>query len=225
MTRVAYFITATDTGVGKTVLTAALARRLVERGQDVAALKPFCSGDRSDVVIIRKSLAGRFALDEINPWYFPTPLSPAIAARKLSRSDSGREVIDYIRNVSRRHAVTLVEGAGGLLSPLAEDLDADGIIATLRMIALVVCPNRLGAINQTLLVMRALPPKAARKARVILMSQPQRERSAESNTSYLREVLGSSRVFEFPWVSAAVRKGAVPPSAQVRRMLDAILRS
>ena len=225
MTRVAYFITATDTGVGKTVLTAALARRLVERGQDVAALKPFCSGDRSDAVIIRKSLAGRFALDEVNPWCFPTPLSPAIAARKLSRSVSGREVIDYIRNVSRRHAVTLVEGAGGLLSPLAEDLDAEGIIATLRMIALVVCPNRLGAINQTLLAMRALPPKAARKARVILMSQPQRERSAESNTSYLREVLGSSRVFESPWVSAAVRKGAVSPSAQVRRMLDAILRS
>jgi len=224
MTRVTYFITATDTGVGKTVLTAALARRLVERGVDVSALKPFCSGDRSDAVIIRKSLAGRFALDEINPWHFPTALSPALAARKLSRSVSGREVIDYIRNVARRHAVTLVEGAGGLLSPLAKDLDAEGMITTLRAVALVVCPNRLGAINQTLLVMRALPPKAARTARVILMSQPQREGSAESNTSYLREILGSTRVFEFPWVRAAVRKGAAPPSAQLRRMLDSILR-
>ncbi|HKX61543.1 MAG TPA: dethiobiotin synthase [Verrucomicrobiae bacterium] len=224
MTRVTYFVTATDTGVGKTVLTAALVRRLVERGQDVAALKPFCSGDRSDAVTIRKSLAGRFALDEINPWYFPSALSPAIAARKLSRSVCGREVIGYIRNVSRRHAVTLVEGAGGLLSPLAQDLDAEGMITTLRAIALVVCPNRLGAINQTLLVMRALPPKAAKKARVILMSQPQRERSAESNTSYLREVLGSTRVFEFPWLRAAMRKGAAPPSAQLRRILDSILR-
>jgi hypothetical protein len=56
------------------------------------------------------------------------------------------------------------------------------------------------------------------------MSQPQREGSAESNTSYLREILGSTRVFEFPWVRAAVRKGAAPPSAQLRRMLDSILR-
>jgi dethiobiotin synthetase len=222
MTRRIYFVTATDTGAGKTVLTVSLTHYLVARGLDVTTLKPFCSGSRADAVAIRRSLGGGLTLDEINPWHFRAALAPAVAARIEGRRISPRQVIDFIRGVSERHAITLVEGAGGLLSPLTEDLDASQIIKQCHAIPIVVCPNRLGAINQTLLVLDALPASAARKARVVLMSQRRRDASAKSNHRYLRKMLGPVPVLEFPWLSSGERREFGSRNTRVRRVLDAL---
>src|SRR5205814_5379494 len=67
------FITGTDTGVGKTLVTGLLARCLREHGLTVAALKPICSGGRDDARVLHSSLAGAMTLDEINPWHFRAP--------------------------------------------------------------------------------------------------------------------------------------------------------
>ena len=77
-----FFITGTDTGAGKTVLTALLAAFLRGRGVKVAALKPICSGGRADATIIFTALGGRLTLDEINPWHFRAPIAPLLAARR-----------------------------------------------------------------------------------------------------------------------------------------------
>ena len=74
------FITGTDTGVGKTVLTALLAQFLRGRGVSVAALKPVCSGGREDARALRHALGGALTLDEINPWHFRAAVAPALAA-------------------------------------------------------------------------------------------------------------------------------------------------
>src|SRR5262245_65573842 len=127
MLRRIYFVTGTDTGVGKTVLTTALTRRLVQRGVRVAALKPLSSGGRSAAVAIERCMADQVWLDYVNPWYFPAPLAPAIAAEAQGKRIKGQSVVDYIKSVAEFHPVTIVEGAGGLLSPLTVDLDAAGI--------------------------------------------------------------------------------------------------
>ena len=80
-----FFITGTDTGVGKTVLTTLLTRFLCERGSNVAALKPVCSGSRADARALRTAMNGALTLDEINPWHFRAPIAPLLAARKENR--------------------------------------------------------------------------------------------------------------------------------------------
>src|SRR5216117_143726 len=138
------FITGTDTGVGKTVLTSLLARHLRERGAAVAALKPICSGGRADARALHSSLDGALTLDEINPWYFRDPLAPLLAARREHRRVDLANVLAHVRSVQRRFDVVLVEGAGGLLSPLGEDFNSRDLMIALRAIPIVVCSNRLG---------------------------------------------------------------------------------
>ena len=82
------FITGTDTGVGKTVLTALLVRFLRERGVKAVALKPICSGDRADARALRAAMDGALSLDEINPWHFRAPVAPLLAARREQNTSS-----------------------------------------------------------------------------------------------------------------------------------------
>src|SRR5216110_2837004 len=164
------FITGTDTGVGKTVLTSLLARHLRERGAVVAALKPICSGGRADARALHSSLDGALTLDEINPWHFRAPLAPLLAARRERRRVDQDNVIAHVRRTRQRFDVVLVEGAGGLLSPLGEGFDARDLIISLRTVPIIVCPNRLGVVNHALLTVEALPRVVARRAAVVLLS-------------------------------------------------------
>src|SRR5487761_2142523 len=102
------FITGTDTGVGKTVLTALLTRFLRGRGVPAAALKPVCAGGRGDARALQA------------------------AARRENRRVTRPQVVARIRPLQKRFDVVLVEGAGGLLSPLGENFNARDLIAALR---------------------------------------------------------------------------------------------
>src|SRR5450755_4776164 len=124
------FITGTDTGVGKTVLTALLTRFLRERGPacGTAALKPICSGGRADARTLRAAMNGALPLDEINPWHFRASIAPALAARLENKSVKLAQVVAHIRVLQKRFEVLVVEGAGGLLSPLGENFDSRDLI-------------------------------------------------------------------------------------------------
>src|SRR5487761_2264526 len=126
------FITGTDTGVGKTDLTALLTRFLRGRGVPAAALKPVCAGGRGDARALQAAMNGALALDEINPWHFRAPLAPLAAARRENRRVTRPQVVARIRPLQKRFDVVLVEGAGGLLSPLGENFNARDLIAALR---------------------------------------------------------------------------------------------
>ena len=77
-----FFITGTDTGTGKTVLTALLVKFLRGRGVHAAALKPICSGGRSDARKLFAVMDGSLPLDKINPWHFRAAIAPLLAARR-----------------------------------------------------------------------------------------------------------------------------------------------
>ena len=124
-----FFITGTDTGVGKTVLTALLTQFLRERGVNAAALKPICSGGRDDArEIISPRWTATLSLDEINPWHFRAPIAPLLAARRERKRVRLSEVLAQIRAMQKRFDVLLVEGAGGLLSPLGENFNSRDLI-------------------------------------------------------------------------------------------------
>ena len=223
MTGRTFVITGTDTGVGKTVLTCLLAGHLRRAGLPVAALKPFCSGGREDARALQAALGGALTLDEVNPWHFRAPLAPARAARMEHRPIQLSRVLQAVRRVQRRFPFVLVEGAGGLLSPLGEDFTARDLIVALRATPLVVGPNRLGAINQVLLVVHALPDGASRRARIVLMAPPEPDASSRSNVEMLGEALGPERVHALPWLDQAQRRGDAPVTARARRTLQALV--
>ena len=164
------FITGTDTGVGKTVLTALLTRFLHERGIHAAAFKPVCSGGRADARALHAAMAGALTLNEINPWHFRAPVAPSLAARRENKIVKLPQVLAHIRALQKRFDVLLVEGAGGLLSPLGENFNSRDLILALRATPIVVAQNKIGAVNQVLLTLEALPKNRRANARIVLMS-------------------------------------------------------
>ncbi len=182
------FVTGTDTGVGKTVFAALATRSLRDQGFHVAALKPICSGGRDDARQLHRAAGKVLSLAEVNPWHFRAALSPLLAARQEKQRLRLRTVVAHIRRIAKRFEVVIVEGAGGLLSPLGEDFDSRDLIQALCAEAIVVCPNRLGAVNQVRLVLEALPRPAASQARVVLVNPKQANAASRTNLELLKRV-------------------------------------
>jgi dethiobiotin synthetase len=216
------FITGTDTGAGKTVLTALLVRFLCARGVNAAALKPVCSGGRDDARVLRAAMNGALTLDEINPWHFRAPIAPLLAARRERRHVHLSEVLAHIRAMQKRFDVLLIEGAGGLLSPLGENFDSGDLIAALGALPLIVAPNRLGAVNHILLTLEVLPHSAAAGARVVLMSPSKRDAAAATNAGLLAGFFDAKRIFTLPWLGENFSAGAVLKNPRLRRTLRAL---
>ncbi len=217
-----FFITGTDTGVGKTVLTALLARFLRKSGLNAVALKPVCSGGRADAQALHDALTGALSLDEINPWHFRPPIAPLLAARRDRKRVRLNDVLTHVRAMQKRFDVVLIEGAGGLLSPLGDCFNSRDIITALRATPIVVCPNRLGSVNQVLLTLEALPKSFRRRARVVLMSPPQPDISTRTNAGLLVEWLGAKMVFPFPCLGRHPDLARVSGNPQVQRTLRAL---
>ncbi len=222
MKRMTFFITGTDTGVGKTVLTALLTHYLRKRGIRAAALKPVCSGTRDDARALYAALGGALTLDEINPWHFRAPIAPLLAARREHKPVRLADVLAYLRSMQKHFNVLPVEGAGGLLSPLGVDFNSRDLIAALRATPVVVCPNRLGAVNQLLLTLAALPRSASRRARVVLVSPPKPDAATSANAGLLAEFFDTKRIFELPWLGRQSDLGKALKHPTVRRTLRAL---
>lgn len=217
-----FFITGTDTGVGKTVLTALLARFLRKGGANVAALKPICSGSRNDARALHAEQNGVLSLDEINPWHFRAPIAPLLAARRGRKRVKLADVLAHICAVQKRFDILLIESAGGLLSPLGENFDSRALLTALRATPIVVCPNRLGAVNQVLLALEALPESFRRKARVVLMSPKKPDVATASNAKLLAEFFDAKRIFMLPWLGENLSAVEVLKKTQLERTLQGL---
>jgi len=217
------FITGTDTGAGKTVLTALLTRFLRERGPacGTAALKPVCSGDRDDARALHAAMHGALTLDEINPWHFRAPVAPLLAARMENRRVKLSQVLAHARALQKRFDVVLVEGAGGLLSPLGENFNSRDLILALRAMPIIVAQNKLGAVNHVLLTREALPKNLRAKARVVLMSPRRLDAATKSNAKLLAEMAGVE-IFSLPWLGKDYSAAEALNSPQVKRTLAAL---
>jgi dethiobiotin synthetase len=191
------FITGTDTGVGKTVVTALLLRHLRQAGCNALAIKPFCSGSRADARLFRSLQNNLLTLDEINPFFFKQPAAPAAAGcrRKTIPLDT---VLRKIGAVGRRCDVLLVEGIGGLLVPLGKNYTVADLISRLHCPTLIVSRNRLGTINHTLLTVKALQAVGIKRLRIVMVEDKKPDISARSNPKIIKKMALSGPVFLIP---------------------------
>jgi dethiobiotin synthetase len=181
------FVTGTDTGVGKTFVTALLTRALRADGCRTVALKPVCSGDRSDARILAEAADGELSVDAVNPLWFPLPLAPLVAARAENRTISIPALADWFRETSAGRESVLVEGAGGWLTPLAPGAPIADLCAALGLPVVVVAANRLGCVNHALLTVESIRARGLRCLGIVLNTlQP--DDSSPSN----RRLLGES---------------------------------
>jgi dethiobiotin synthetase len=219
------FITGTDTGVGKTVLTLLLAQFLRESGVNVAALKPICSGGRDDARTLHTALGGVLALNEINPWHFRAPIAPSLAARLGKKSVKLTQVLAHARATQKKFDVLLVEGAGGLLSPLGKDFNSRDLILALRANPIIVAQNKLGAVNHILLTLEALPKNLRAKAKIVFMSPPKPDAATASNAKLLAQFFPAEKTFVLSWLGKKFALGWVLKKASVRRILHALAKT
>lgn len=189
-----FFVTGTDTGAGKTFVTAALARRARVLGQKVFALKPIETG--CHVVDGRRigadqelicAAAGNWQTGEQRGLYqLLEPVAPLVAARAESKD------IDLARIVSVASSVPavdllLVEGAGGWRVPITESEDMSDLARRLEALVVVVAKATLGTINHSLLTLEAVERDGLEIAALILSRRPEEDRAlAESNATQIR---------------------------------------
>src|SRR5690349_13423174 len=128
--------------------------------------------------------------------------SPGAVARRPEGTQARRvrEVVAHIHTLGQQFQFVLVEGAGGLLSPLGEHFSTRELIGALNAEVIVVSPNQLGVINQIRLTLEALPPIIAARARVALMSPKRQDLAARTNVGLLAEFVGEAHVALIPWI-------------------------
>ena len=216
------FITGTDTGVGKTILTILLARFLREQKINAAALKPVCSGGRDDAREIQMAINAILPLDEINPWHFRAPIAPTLAARREKKSVKLAQALAHIRSLQKNFDWILVEGAGGLLSPLGENFDSRDLILKLRAAPIVAAQNQLGAVNQILLTLEALPKPFRQKTKIVLMSPPKPDAATNSNIQLLAEFFPAKRIFTLPFFGRKFELNGALKNSRARQTLRAL---
>jgi dethiobiotin synthetase len=198
------FVTGTDTGVGKTLLTALLLHHLRAGGCRALAMKPFCSGGRSDARLLQSLQRGELSDAEMNPFYFKQPVAPLAASLGKRKNIPLNLVVEKIRAVARKCDVLLVEGSGGLLVPLGEGYTVADLIRRLRCRVIVAARNRLGTINHTLLTIRVLHSIgiAQKQLSMVLMSGAIRDASSRTNQQLIARILSPIQVFGIPFLGA-----------------------
>ncbi len=166
------FVTGTDTGVGKTEVACALVRGWRARGLDVGAMKPAQSGhdvgERSDAERLAEAAGGGDPMELVCPYSFGPPLAPGVAARLAGASVSMARLLEAARALAARHAALVVEGAGGLMTPLGERETFADLAVALGLPALVVARAGLGTVNHAALTCEALRRRGVEVVAVVL---------------------------------------------------------
>lgn len=183
------FVTGTDTGVGKTLLTALLLQHMRQCGQHALAMKPFCSGGRGDVDFLQSLQEGELSDDEMNPFYFARPEAPMVSLRRQRKNIRLADVIAKVQSVQKRCDHLLIEGAGGLLVPLGHGYTVADLIVQMASPTVIVARNRLGTINHTLLTINELTRNGVGQMSVVLMDDQRPDCSAGTNRTTLRNIL------------------------------------
>ena len=211
MTRRGCFITGTDTGVGKTFVARAIAGALKRGGLDVGVMKPVESGCAtkdgklipSDALALKEAAGADDPIDVINPYRFAAPVAPNVAARLEDKEIDLSIIKKLYGELSVKHDIMIVEGAGGLLSPVTDTENAAEVAALLDLPLIVVAPSTLGVINHTLLTLRAAEEYKLPVLGVIL-NHPSPIDPADPSTQYnleeIKRLAGVPVLGELPYL-------------------------
>jgi len=181
----AFFVTGTDTGVGKTHVAALLLAEWRRRGLRAGAMKPIACGPdgRRDAEQYAALMNHEQPLDVLNPLYLRDPLAPLVAARLEHRRIHLRAIVAACRLLSTIYSPLLIEGAGGLLVPIQRNYFVADLARDLRLPLLVVARLGLGTINHTLLTIRQARAMGLNVAGLILNDIAGRRRGLAERTN------------------------------------------
>jgi len=155
------FVTGTDTDVGKTYVTAGLAASFYEMGVDIGVMKPFAAGTAQkkgfkseDVEILSSAAHVADAENLINPQFFPIPASPYTAWKKLKTKPKIATVLSSFKKLSKLHDALLVEGMGGVMTPILKDYFITDLIKDMKIPTVIVTRTKVGTVNHTLMTVK-----------------------------------------------------------------------
>lgn len=182
------FITGTDTGVGKTIVAAGIARYLHDLGVRVGVLKPVTSGAleadgrlvSEDAELLRWAARSTAPAGDTAPYVLREPLAPSEAARRDGVAISRNRIREAFDRLAGRHDFLIVEGAGGLLVPLADDLLVADLAKHLELPLLIVARPDLGTVNHTLMTCECARSRGIGVLGIVINGQPEQPGRAES---------------------------------------------
>jgi dethiobiotin synthetase len=191
------FVTGTDTGVGKTYVTALLTRALRGAGLDTVALKPICCGPRDDVDALCAASEHELTPDETNPIWLEAPAAPLVAARRENTTIELAALDRWFEGIQAGRNSLLVEGVGGWAVPLAPGHTSADLAELLGLPVLVVVANKLGCLNHTLLTLESIRARGLRCEGLILNSlEADVSVAVETNRGILEEFCEVPVLFE-----------------------------
>ncbi len=216
------FVTGTDTGAGKTFVTAAVARSLRRRGRAVRVCKPVATGAAghpegrggrwlSDDTRTLAEAAGMAAEPErVTPWTFPAAAAPPVAARLAGAVLTITGLLAAVQDCAHPGALLLVEGVGGLLCPLTETETVADLAALLRLPLVVVARRSLGTLNHTLMTVEVARARGLAVAGVVVSeTAPPCGPADETNVEELRRRLDVPLLAVVPYQPGGGAIGAV----------------
>ena len=171
-----YFITGTDTNVGKTVVTACLANLFKNRGENVGVMKPIetgvdpeCSSSaNSDAKFLIEVTGVQDVLEDVCPYRLKTPVSPYQAARVEGKELYPEKILERFYALQSKHSMMLVEGIGGLLVPITQRYNVTDLALQMNLPLIIVSRIQIGILNHTLLTINAARQYGLKVAGVIL---------------------------------------------------------
>ena len=216
----AYFVTGTDTDVGKTFVCCALLYRFAQAGLSTIGMKPVAAGldengSNEDVELLSAASSVAAAPELVNPFAFKNPIAPHLAA-----TEEGREIrfapIHHALDALRRQAdVVVVEGVGGFRVPLGPEGDSADLAQTLGLPVILVVGLRLGCINHALLTVEAILARGLTLAGWVANSIDSSMLTREENIEVLRELIPAPLLgtldFQMPPDAVQAAKGLILP--------------
>ena len=156
-----YFITGTDTGVGKTTITAALAACIKKLGVNVGVMKPMATGipqksgfKSSDVSVLCQSCGVDDTEDLVNPVFMPLPASPYDVCKILDLKFDRKIIFEKFEKLKNKHEMLLVEGIGGIMTPISRDYFVADMIKGMDLETIIVTRSTLGTLNHTMMTVK-----------------------------------------------------------------------
>lgn len=215
------FVTGTGTGIGKTVVAAAIARTLAAGGESVAVFKPAVTGldefpadgpqgstagdlaahrreGWADHEMLRRAAGSNQSDAEIAPYRFGPPMSPHLAAELAGREIEPGRLRAAASAAARSADVLICEGVGGLLVPLAPHYSVRDLAVDLALPLVIAAPPGLGTINHTLLTLEATRAVGLKVAAVVLTPWPEEPDKVERSNRETIAALGEVRVEVLP---------------------------
>ena len=195
-----FLVTGTDTGVGKTVVTAALAGALRRRGVDAGVMKPIATGCTlaggevacADARFLRAATGVTEPDFMITPVALEPPLAPSVATRMSGAAWSMNQITIGVEEMLDRHPVLLLEGIGGFLVPLDDETLLCDLAKTMGLTLIIVARPTLGTVNHTLLTIEAAWSRELRVAGVVFCETRENDRdlSTDTNAEEIERIAG-----------------------------------